>query len=758
MTIEAIRAFLRSNPVFSKGSLFITLFLFLSILTEPTFSQGRVGTISGFVRDESNGESLSYANVILEDEGLGSTTNQEGYYVITGVTPGRHLLKFSYLGYATRSLPLFLKPYEAKVVNVSLTPRVLELGDVKVSAERQRKRTEISISNTTFSRRQLRVVPQIAEADLFRSIQLMPGVITMSDFSAQLIVRGGSPDQNLILLDGISMYNPFHMGGVFSTFNVDAIKEAKLLKGGFPAQYGGRLSSVLNVLNKEGNSKEVEGRANISLLSAKSTLEGPIFKGAWLVSARRTYFDQIFKATKYEFPYYFYDLQGKLYQNLSHNNRVTLSGYFGDDVITWDDLGMDIRWGNRTLSANWRHIFSSQLYSNFMVAGSKFYTNAEFGTEDVFHAGNTIQDRSIKGDLTYYNSREHTFNFGYILKDLSFHFFAEVLAENDTFKIADLKFRPFYGALYFQDKWNYRNLFILQPGIRLDYFKSDVQRWRVGPRLAAKYLMAENTYLKGSWGIYYQFLNTFNDEENFAPLDFWLPLDKTITPGRAVHYILGLETVLPFNVDFEWEVYFKRMDNLIMMDPKGELDLENIRLRDLFSVGGGHAYGTEVFLKKETGPFTGWMSYALAWTRKDIDTLSFYPRYDRRHNFNAIFSYRFNPKWEMSARGTYGTGFPYTRALGRYQFNEFYSDEPMDKIIGGIKNNYRYPDYRRVDLSLSRHFNFKHWSLTLYLEVINLLNWKNVFYYDWDFEENPAERETVTMFPRVPTAGISAKF
>ena len=319
----------------SWGKNSLVLILLLGFLQSQEFNQ-----IYGFITDESSGEALIGANVYLAGTDRGTATNHDGYFVISEIPSGNYTVVVSYLGYNTLKKSVSLKNDVDLAFSVTLEITPIEMSLIQVTGEEVDRRVNIQISRNTLNMRQLKNVPQLGEADLFRSLQSLPGVLTESEFSTGLIIRGGNSDQNLILLDGITVYNPSHVGGFFSNFIVDAIKEADLLKGGFNAEYGGRLSAVLNVRSREGNRNKFNGKGSVSLLSAQTTMEGPIGKGAWLMSGRRTYFDQVFKGTSFHFPYYFYDLQGHIFQDVGKNDRISMSFYTGKDDLFWDERCM----------------------------------------------------------------------------------------------------------------------------------------------------------------------------------------------------------------------------------------------------------------------------------------------------------------------------------------------------------------------------------------------------------------------------------
>ncbi|MDG1848725.1 MAG: TonB-dependent receptor, partial [Candidatus Marinimicrobia bacterium] len=352
----------------------LTIFLFLAF---SIVNGQENGSIYGFVTDSSSGEALIGANVFINDVGAGMATDVNGYYVLQDIKPGPYDIIVSYVGYELLEKKIIINEGESTKLDLVLLEEVVSLTAVEVTAEKIKRKNNIQPSTVNLSPRMLRSAPALAEPDLFRTIQALPGVLTTSEFSTGLVIRGGNTDQNLILLDGVTVYNPSHLGGIFSNFIVDGVKEAELIKGAYNAKYGGRLSAVLNIISREGNKKKIEGKANLSLLSAQATLEGPFYKGAWVFSGRRTYFDKIFQNVPSIPPYYFYDIQSHVYSDLTPKDRLSLSFYNGVDDLLFETFGLSGRWGNNTLSAQYRRVFSEKLIGNFLYANSLFFT--EFG-------------------------------------------------------------------------------------------------------------------------------------------------------------------------------------------------------------------------------------------------------------------------------------------------------------------------------------------------------------------------------------------
>jgi hypothetical protein len=750
----------------SAVMLLFMLQLFAFSASPPAAASPKTGSISGFVRDASSGEPLPYANAYLEGTGFGSLTNVRGYFVINRLPEAKYIFKVSLLGYERWQREVFIRASQDTVFAVSLTPVPISFGDVTKTALRERFEREVQISTTALPMRQLRLVPMLAEADVFRTIQLLPGVVSRSDFSSQLYVRGGSPDQNLVLLDGVNVYNPFHLGGVFSTFNVDAIKELEFLSGGFPVEYGGRLSSVLSITNREGNTQAYHGSGSISLLSARALAEGPIPSGSFLISGRRTYFDKIFKGTDLSFPYYFYDFQGKVNLNLSHAHRLTLCGFYGDDVLDFSaegegdevDVDLDWVWGNRTTSLTWRYIMRPDLYSEMIVSRSRFdndlgakISNSESSS---LALKNRINDYTARLDLNYFGLKGHSLKLGASYTDLDFTYGISI---ND-YRLFSYSARPELMAFYAQDHWELFPRMRIKPGLRLEYYSLG-DHLRVSPRLGMQYQLLPNLALKASFGRYAQYLTTVSSEDqNFTLMDLWMPITTPYAPQSAVHYVAGYEWWLPNDLILTFEGYYKQFSNLLDLNEKGD----SANPDDDYFVADGYARGAEVLLKRQSGPLQGWIGYTLSLTRRRISGVTYYPKYDRRHGFHAVLNWNIGRQWTFGAVFSYGSGMPYTPVPGKYMRYEWQLDQNtlFGELIDrpGAKNSARYPAYHRLDMSFRKEGHLFGISASPYLQIINVYNQKNVFYYFWDHGTNPSSLTTVRMFPILPTLGVDFAF
>ena len=752
--------------------------LFFVLLISSLASQESLGgsTISGYVLDSESGEGLPGANVILSGTLMGTATNFDGYFVITEVPSGSYELKISFMGFEPLSQIVNLRSGERFRQNFELIPQTVELQEVVVTEERMERKVNIQASRVKLNLRQMKGVPQIGEADLFRALHALPGVLTETEFSTGLIIRGGNSDQNLILLDGITVYNPSHLGGFFSNFILDAVKEADLLKGGFNAEYGGRLSAVLNVRSREGNRKKFEGKASVSLISAQTTLEGPAGeKGAWLVSGRRTYFDKVFQGTELYFPYYFYDVQGHIFQDITKNDRISLSWYTGRDDLFWEDFLLKGRWENKTVSLNYRKLFSETLVSHWVLAKSRFDILFGLGGGSGINEVDYIDDFTFRSDWTWFASQEAQFRFGTEVKGLDFQYSASYL-DSAIFMSQQ---SPVEAAIYAKMKWWPSAVFMLEPGLRVGYYDNHPEKWYFDPRLGIKYLLTEDRYLNFSLGIYHQFMETIQDDFYPKIMDAWFAVDYSVTPASAVQVTAGYEEYFGAAWRVQVEAYYKTMNNMLtFVESRSTVDeiISDESLADLVDEGDGYAYGAELFLHKEIGRLNGWVAYAHSISRKQFGGKEYYTNWDRRHVFNILGNYRISRKWDANLKWTYQTGQPYTPILG-YFIEVLPGDpEPFYRPIPGGRNSSRYEPFHRMDVGIVRHFKLFGTPGEFFIQVVNAYWQKNIFRYIYQWgntyngidddgdelidedDEGTPKRLRINGLPILPTIGVSFAF
>ena len=574
----------------------------LKILFFINLSLSQSITIYGLITDKENGESIIGANVFIENTTFGTYSDKNGFYSITlDDYVQEEVLVIQYLGYNTIKENISILNNDSKIINngklkydFALEQSSIKLDEVRITGEQETRQTVNPYSSIKITQTQLSALPSLAEADIFRAIQSLPGVLQASEFSTGLIIRGGNTDQNLILLDGITVYNPSHLGGLFSNFIVEAVKEANLTKGGFNAEYGGRLSAVLDVISREGNRNKLKFKSDISLLSAKATMEGPFYKGAWLISGRRTYFDKVFEALDYNSvpPYYFYDIQGHAFTDLTYKDRISVSFYNGIDDFEYGPIAISGDWGNKTSSIKYRRLFNEKLIGNFLLAKSKFFVNFGLGGSSGINEEDIINDQTFSGNFSYFLNNDLTIKTGYQFKKLKFSY-QSFFDDSTLFSLVN---EPNEGSVYLQTKYVMNDKLIVEPGIRFNYYEQLYTNLRLG----LKYIIQTDEFINFSIGNYDQFMFTFQDDFNPPLLDAWVAIDGSVNAGKAEHIVLGYEKYIQ-NYKFQIEGYYKNIYNMLTFEDQrastdGEVSSE--QLSDILTASDGESGGIELFVQK----------------------------------------------------------------------------------------------------------------------------------------------------------------
>jgi hypothetical protein len=752
-------------------SLRVTAACLLAVATLAVTAPAQPGAVNGFVRDAGSGEPLAYCNVYLDGTGYGAATGEKGYYYISHVPAGSYELVASYVGFRTARQRITVAAGRTTKADLELEPGAITVGEVKVTADRARFEREVEVSAVRLDPKQLSFLPKVGgEVDLFRTIQSLPGVIATSDFSNKLYIRGGSPDQNLILLDGITVYNPSHLFGMFSPFVPEAVADIKLLAGGFPAKYGGRLSSVLDVTTREGNSKHFSGSGSASIIAAQGLVEGPIGeRGSFLVAGRRTYLpDLLLRAFNVKgLGYYFYDLMGKGNWAPWTDGKLTVAGIVARDQLNfWDPenrsaLDAKLSWGNRGLSARFNQVFTPVLYGEVVGAWSNFRSDftVDLGELARPEFRTDLTDLTLKADLTWYAADHHTLDIGAEAKlgDITarFAFDTVEVVQRDT--LAPL-------AAYVDEKWDIvpERLFV-KPGLRLGWDPLK-RRAALEPRIGVKYRPGRNTAINAAAGRFTQPMVTLNSTDAVLSVyDIWVSVPGRFELPAATHFILGAEHWLGPDLILTAESYYKDYNNLL-----------ETRYGDFFTppdsllVAGGYSWGAELMLRKTAGRVNGWVSYSYAWTRRSIADETFHPHYDRRHNANVVLSFP-GLAWgfDASAKWTLGTGLPFAGVVGFFPRTEYNPARPDPyewewEYIEGPRDAFRYPVYHRLDAGISRTWRTTGpvpGEFTIFLDVTNLYNAKNVLLYFWeDGPDGRPRRREIGMLPILPTLGVKVRF
>ncbi|MEM6262049.1 MAG: carboxypeptidase-like regulatory domain-containing protein [Bacteroidota bacterium] len=785
----------------------------------------RLYTLSGYVIDGESGERLISAQVYDEHSKRGVFTNGFGFFSLD--LPGDSIsLVVAYTTYKSKQLKFFHK--NNRQLSVELEPDFeLDAVEIKaIEAEGPHKQVQMSLVSAPVS--QLQALPVVlGEADVLKALGTFPGIQSAGEGSANLLVRGGSPDQNLILLDDAPIYFVSHLGGLFSVFNGSAVSDIQLVKGGFPAKYGGRLSSVIDVRTREGNMREITGEADISLIAARASIEGPIKKdrSSFFLSFRRSYFD-IFSNTltrlasdgNSAFGYHFYDLNAKVNFLLNENNRLHISMYLGDDrtnigvdetfanqgeLLTYQ-LGTKINWGNQLFSVRWNHLYSPKVFANLRLTLSNYrfeiksdYFSRITEMEDtvsfkgVESYDSGISDLALQYDVNWYKNGRHTINLGI---NLTVHNFRPGLSSfNLTFQDSTERDTVFGASqlpgadlfLYYENEWKVSDRLTLRLGAHASsYTVQDTAFGSIQPRLSARYTIGKNWALKASFVRMMQFIHLLSSTDAGLPTDLWVPSTTRVPPQRSWQVAAGVAGRIKGGFEVSLEGYYKRMRGLIAYEEGANLLGDTQAWEDRVVTGGeGWAYGVEFLVQKKSGKTTGWLGYTLAWNQRKFSNLNegkLFPfRYDRRHDLNLVVSHRFSEKIHLAANWTYGSGHALSLATGTYNsaFSEdgvvfptgtFIRSDPLQNIslYEGGRNGFRMRAVHRLDASLSFDKKKKWGERSWILQVYNLYNRANPFFYFFDPDfDNPLADGTVpltlkqfSLFPILPSVSYHVKF
>lgn len=775
---------------------FLLLFL---LVANIVFAQEKI-TVSGTLTDQSNGETLIGATVASPSQGVGTTTNAYGFYSLSIPVADSITLVFSYIGFQPQEKRILAN--KDITINLELSSGV-ELQEVVVKANSYKEQlNDTQMSVDVITTKEAKMLPVIlGESDVLKTIQLKPGIPSGSEGTTGIFVRGGGSDQNLIVLDEAVVYNANHLFGFFSTFNTDAVKDLKIYKGGFPAQYGGRLSSVIDVKLKEGNKKKFSGAGGLGVISSKLTLEAPIVKdkGSFMVSGRRTYVDILTRQineSNADNPdatlipdYYFYDLNTKLNYQLSDKDRLYLSGYFGRDVFGFDSdfFNFDFDWGNITGTARWNHIFSPKLFANTTFTFSNYQYNIRNKIPGFsFSLGSDIEDINLKTDLHYSLNEKHLLRFG---ANITHHTFgiSRIQGGSDdgeiTFNSGD-ELTGYEAGIYASDEWDINKRWKIEWGLRGSaFFRENTSYVGLEPRFAARYSISDRMTLKGSYARMNQYLHLVANAGAALPTDLWYPSTAKVKPQFSDQAAIGWSYLLTDQVLTSVETYYKYLGNQLAFVDNADI-YGNLNLEDEFAIGDGRAYGIEVSIEKKEGKLTGWLGYTLAFVESgNFETIDpqasflqqgyFSPIYDRRHDFSAVAIYELSRRITLSGTYVYGSGDLRWMAPGRFTFFDV-AGADFNPIIPdyGDRNNYRIPAFSRLDLGMVIHF-FPSWGESdLSINVVNALDRRNVFfiYLEPEFREVDAgggntvqipERvaaKQVSLFPILPSISWNFKF
>jgi hypothetical protein len=714
---------------------------FLQMLLIMGALQAQTGkyTISGYIKDESSGEVLINATITMQPSGIAVMTNSYGYYSVT-MPAGKYTMLVTYSGFKTYQKEIELKGNTT--LEVSLATGGKDMEEVVITGEKRLRRTNtVGMGIQQLSASQIKKIPAfMGEPDVVKALLTLPGITTVGEGSAGFNVRGGNVDENLIIMDEAPVYNSSHLLGFFSVFNPDAVKNVTMYKSAFPAEYGGRTSSVLDIRMKEGNNQKYAVNGGIGNVFSRLSVEGPLQKdrSSFVVAARRSYIDVLAKPFLKEedrnSTMYFYDVTAKVNYELNEKNTIYLSGYFGRDVFGFGNQ-VKFKWGNTTGTFRWNHLFNRKLFLNTSVYYSKYDYSLKFSSDDDIQQGydwtSNIQTYGIKPSLTWYASNKHTIKTGVNL--IYYDFFPGKGVASSEGDKSEILLKRRYGAetaAFLEDTWKMSSKLQLQAGVRLNryaylgntsvfYFrdttanvrkpldrvenvssKKPVEEWYFfEPRVSLRYELKKNTFLKAGYTRATQYIHLLTNTASPTPVDLYFPSTNNIKPSLTDQYSVGFVTQLnKLPLEISVETFYKKMNDLLDYIDNADLDLNQLVEGDLLT-GEGKAFGVELEVKKETGKWQGWVNYTLSRSERKTPGISnndwYLSRYDRTHVLNACVMYTLNDKWSFSSNFTYGSGTPSTFPDARLDIQGM----PIPYNSTNKRNDFRLPAYHRLDVS-----------------------------------------------------------
>lgn len=768
------------------------LSLCLLLLREQHANAQQRYTVSGYVKDQQNGESLIGISVSKAGTSLGTVTNEYGFYSLT-LPAGDHDIQFSYIGYAPMKMHVSLK--SNKTLDIKLEKSSSQLSTVTVRGDKQEKAVNtITTSINRLDIAQLKKMPTfMGEVDVLRSIQTLPGVNTVGEGANGFNVRGGAADENLILLDEAPVYNSTHMLGFFSVFNPDAVKNINLIKGGFPAEYGGRTSSVLDIRMKDGNNQKFNANGGIGNIFSRLSLEGPIQKdqSSFIIAGRRSYVDVLMKpflkGDMKDTKLYFYDLTGKVNFKLNKNNNLFVSGYMGRDVFGFGTQ-VNMNWGNKTATVRWNHVFNNRLFMNLTTLYSNYDYSLAFDNNSEKEAGENNQsykwtsniiNYGVKPAFTYYINAHNSLHFGVQGLYYTFKPGKGTTTEAGESNVTELtQQHGLEAAAYLDHEWKPSSRFGVQYGVRFSayqylgkgtaYYYNDttpgIRKRLLGskeyganelikaynyfePRITARYALNDNHALKASYARTTQYMHQLSNTASPTPLDIWTPSTNNIKPQVADQYTVGYVYDAPAGTyEISAEAFYKNMENQLDYIDNANLQLNQLIEADLLP-SHSRSYGLELMAKKDVGATTGWISYTLSRSERQTEGISlnewFLNRYDRTHNLNLVVTHDFTKRTSLSANWVYASGTPATYADSRLEFQDW--DIPYNST--DKRNNYRLPAFHRLDLSFTLKGKQLHrWKGEWVFSLYNVYGRRNAYtIYFRQNEDDKTKKEAVRL-------------
>ncbi len=773
---------------------FLSLILILITYQLTGFAQtARRFTVSGYAKDAASGEVLINATININPTNTTIQTNAYGYYSVT-LNPGKYTLTATYAGYG-----LFTKEIDLgsnQTLEISMKTQSSLLNEVVVTGEKRLRRTNtVALGIQQMSMAQIKKMPAfMGEPDIIKAMLTLPGITSVGEGAAGFNVRGGNVDENLIIMDEAPVYNSSHLLGFFSVFNPDAVKNVTLYKGAFPAEFGGRTSSVLDIRMKEGNNQKYEVNGGISSIFSRISVEGPIQKdkSSFIVAARRSYIDVLSKPFRKkeerDNQMYFYDITAKGNLQINDKNTIYLSGYLGRDVFSFNNQAF-MDWGNITGTFRWNHLFTPKLFLNTSVYYSKYDYSLKFNSEakdpnqQSYDWKSNIQTYGIKPALTWFISNKHQLKTG--ISATMYDFYPGRGIMNDEGAKREITLTRRYGAeaaAYLEDTWKVSPKLSVQAGARVNYYaylsnslvyhfrdttanvrkpldrietvgngsgsKKNIANWSFfEPRVSVRYELKKNTFLKAGYGRSSQYMHLLSNTASPTPVDLYFPSTNNIRPSVTDQYSVGIVSVPSFlNVELSAEVFYKRMEDQLDYIDNANLELNPLVEADLMS-GKGKAYGVELEIKKETGKWQGWINYTWSRSYRKTEGISnsdwYLSRYDRTHVINLSVTRELNKKWSVSGTFNYGSGTPATYPNVRLDIQGI----PVPYNTTGTRGNYRLPAYHRLDLAATmKGRQGKRMKQEWVFGIYNVYARQNAYtIYFRQNEDDPQKREAVRL-------------
>jgi len=778
-----------------KPLLCIVLMMYIGLLKTNAQENNSVEkqqkfTISGYVRGADNTEDLPSVSIYVPKLAAGTISNDYGFYSLT-LPQGTYEVVISYIGYETITKTIDLK--DNLLLNVDLDMNTENLAEVVVEGDRAVNESKVAqMSIVSIKPSEIKDIPAVlGEKDVLKALQLMPGIQGGSEGSAGIFVRGGTPDQNLIILDDAPVYNSNHLFGIFSVFNGDAIKSVETYKGGFPARFGGRLSSVLKIDMKNGNKNKLSGKVKIGIISSSLVLEGPIKKGktSFVFSGRRTYADLLskpFQPDDLKLGYHFADLNFKIHHIVNDKNSIYWSNYFGQDKFNSEDKGdsddikTEMFWGNITSTLRWNHQFNDKFFSNLSLIYSNYGFNIKLDDkfkDEIFKfkTSSSINDYGLKGDFNYYPTPSHSVRFGFASTYHNFIPKQSKIRETGKSNV-DLKqeIKSLESAVYIEDNWKISNSLSFLPGIRVSHFNHKAASYlNLEPRASLAWNIKPDLALKASYAKMNQVIHLLTNSGLGLPTDLWVSSTDQIKPQKSEQFALGLaKDFIDEGYSFTAEAYYKKLDDVIGYKEGASFlileDLESgkeVDWENNITTGEGWAYGSEFLFRKNTGKLTGWLGYTLSWSERQFDEINqgkkFFSKYDRRHDISLVGIYKPHKRITLSGTWVFSTGNNFNLPDKQSIPNTLGFPVTVSPIISNTnafseeRNNFRGESYHRLDLGVQFHKELRGsrkrtWGFSMY----NTYGRKNPFFYFAD----GSKLKKVSVLQFVPAINYTYKF